>query len=369
MVSADDRTKDRTISRLDLAPFPYRSSPIRPGPVSIPPDWHLRSRLKARQLALLVAVAEHRSLRQAAEHIAVTQPAATRMLKELEDALGVPLFDRYAWGMQATAYGETMIRYARGVLTDLSEARDEMAALAAGAKGKLRIGSVTGAVPGLLAPALEKVRLGRPGLKVFVLVNASDVLAAALRQGTLDVAIGQLPADAEPGEFQCEPLRAEPLCLVARADHPLALRRKLHASSLAGLTWILHPPQSGMRTDVGAVLARAGFSLPGDVIETVSIVATLALLQGSDAISVLPADLALHYATFGLLARLPLELPEVGSATELLTRANRRLAPAAQDFVAALRSLAARSAHKPAAKTAASPASRAGMRARGAARR
>jgi len=308
-------------------------------------------------------------LRQAAEHIAVTQPAATRMLKELEDALGVPLFDRYAWGMQATAYGETMIRYARGVLTDLSEARDEMAALAAGAKGKLRIGSVTGAVPGLLAPALEKVRLGRPGLKVFVLVNASDVLAAALRQGTLDVAIGQLPADAEPGEFQCEPLRAEPLCLVARADHPLALRRKLHASSLAGLTWILHPPQSGMRTDVGAVLARAGFSLPGDVIETVSIVATLALLQGSDAISVLPADLALHYATFGLLARLPLELPEVGSATELLTRANRRLAPAAQDFVAALRSLAARSAHKPAAKTAASPASRAGMRARGAARR
>src|SRR6188768_4293666 len=98
----------------------------------IPPDWHLRSRLKARQLALLVAIAEYRSLRQAAEHIAVTQPAATRMLKELEDALGVPLFDRFAWGMQATVYGETMVRYARGMLTELSEARDEIAALAAG---------------------------------------------------------------------------------------------------------------------------------------------------------------------------------------------------------------------------------------------
>ena len=106
----------------------------------------------------------------------------------------MPLFDRFAWGMQATPYGETMIRYARGVLTDLSEARDEIAALASGAKGKLRIGSVTGAVPGLVAPALQTVRLGRPGLKVFVLVNTSDVLAAALRQGTLDVAIGQLPA-------------------------------------------------------------------------------------------------------------------------------------------------------------------------------
>ena len=178
---------------------------------TIPPDWHLRSRLKARQLALLVAIAEHRSLRQAAQHIAVTQPAATRMLKELEDALGVPLFDRFAWGMQPTTYGDTMIRYARGVLTDLSEARDEIAALASGAKGKLRIGSVTGAVPGLVAPALQSVRQGRPGLKVFVLVNTSDVLAAALRQGTLDVAIGQVPADAERGEFDAEPLRDEPL--------------------------------------------------------------------------------------------------------------------------------------------------------------
>ena len=335
---------------------------------SIPPDWHLRSRLKARQLALLVAIAEHRSLRQAAEHIAVTQPAATRMLKELEDALSVPLFDRFAWGMQPTPYGETMIRYARGVLTELSEARDEIAALAAGAKGKLRVGAVTGAVPGLLAPALQKVRLGRPGLKVFVLVNASDVLAAALRQGTLDVAIGQLPGDAERGEFDCEQLRAEPLCLVARADHPLALCRKLDASALAGLTWILHSPDSGMRGDVDAVLARAGLAPPYDVIETVSIVATLALLQGSDAISVLPVDLALHYAKYGLLARLPLGLPGGGSAMELLTRANRRLAPAAQDFVAALRALAP-SAHRSAATPAASRATRAGTRARGGAPR
>jgi DNA-binding transcriptional LysR family regulator len=331
---------------------------------TIPSDGHLRSRLKARQLALLVAIADHRSLRQAAQHIAVTQPAATRMLKELEDALGVPLFDRFAWGMQSTPYGDTMIRYARGVLTDLTEARDEIAALASGAKGKLRIGSVTGAVPGLVAPALQSVRLGRPGLKVFVLVNTSDVLAAALRQGTLDVAIGQLPADAERDEFDSEPLRDEPLCLVARAGHPLTRGRTLVPRSFSGITWILHPPESRMRADVNAMLARAGLTLPGDIIETVSIVATLALLQGSDAVSVLPIDLALHYAKYGLLARLPFEFPAGGSATELLTRANRRLAPAAQDFVAALRSFAPRPAQKSDATPAAARATRAATRAR-----
>ena len=331
---------------------------------TIPPDWHLRSRLKARQLALIVAIAEHRSLRRAAQHVAVTQPAATRMLRELEDALGVPLFDRFAWGMQATPYGDTMIRYARGVLTDLSEARDEIAALASGAKGKLRIGSVTGAVPGLVAPALQVVRQGRPGLKVFVLVNTSDVLGAALRQGMLDVAIGQLPADAERGEFDVEPLRDEPLCLVARAGHPLARAKSIDIAALANKTWILHPPESPMRADVNAMLARARLTLPGDVIETVSIVATLALLQGSDAVSVLPLDLARHYADYGLLARLPFDFPVGGSATALITRANRRLAPAAQDFVAALRNLAPSSATKIGAPPAASRATRRATRAR-----
>jgi DNA-binding transcriptional LysR family regulator len=313
---------------------------------TIPPDWHLRARLKARQLALLVAIADHRSLRRAAQEIAVTQPAATRMLADLEDALGVPLFDRFAWGMQSTPYGDTLIRYARGMLTDLSEARDEIAALASGAKGKLRVGSVTGAVPRLLAPALRAVREGRPGLKVFVLVNTSDVLAAALRQGTLDVAIGQLPADVDAAEFAVEPLRDEPLCLVARAGHPLARAKSIDAASLAGVTWILHPPDSGMRADVNALLARARLTLPGDLIETVSIVATLALLQGSDAVSVLPVDLADYYREYALLARLNLRLPAGGSTTELLTRRNRRLAPAAQDFVAALR-LVATSAKSP----------------------
>jgi DNA-binding transcriptional LysR family regulator len=199
---------------------------------------------------------------------------------------------------------------------------------------------------------------------VFVLVNASDVLAAALRQGRLDVAIGQLPSDAEPDEFDVEPLRDQPLCLVARAGPPAGVEPQARRESARRAHVDRASPESRMRTDVDAVLARAGIVLPRDVIETVSIVATLSLLQGSDAISVLPVDLAVHYAKYGLLAQLPLALPAGGSATELLTRANRRLAPAAQDFVAALRSLVSRSAAKPAATPAASPATRAATRAR-----
>lgn len=315
---------------------------------TIPPDWHLRARLRVRQLALVVAIADHRSLRRAAADVAVTQPAATRMLAELEDALGVPLFDRAPWGMQPTPYGDTMIRYARGVLTDLTEARDEIAALAAGAKGTLRVGSETGAVPRLVAPALQRVRRDRPGLRAFVLVNTSDVLVAALGQGTLDVAIGHLPARVDAAEYDVLPLRHESLCIVARAGHPLARVRSLAPAALSSMPWILQPPDSSMRAEAGALLARAGVRAPVDLVETVSIVATLALLETSDAVSVLPADLADHYAAQGLLVRLPLALPAGGGpVTELITRRNRRLTPAAQELVATLQRIAAAPKREP----------------------
>ena len=99
------------------------------------------------------------------------------------------------------------------------------------------------------------------------------------------------------------------------------------------------------------------------------IVATLALLQSGNAVSVLPQDLARHYADYGLLARLPLDFPAGASATELITRANRRLSPAAQDFVAALRNLAPSPATMAAAAPAAARATRGGMPARRAAQR
>ena len=306
----------------------------------VPPAAVLRSRLKARQLALVVAIAERGSLRRAALDLAVTQPAATRMLAELEDALGVALFERAAWGMQPTLYGETLIRCARGVLTDLAQVRDEIAAIASGARGVVRAGAETGNVPGLLVPALARVRAAHPGVRAYLLVNSSDVLVAALARGELDVALGRLPPDTDADEFDVRPLAQDRLCVVAGAGHPLAGARRVDATSLEGATWVLHPPDSGMRAEAAALLGRAGLRPGRDVIETVSIVATLALLQSGDALAVLPWALAGHYASRGLLVRLPLETPGAVIETDIITRRRRALAPAAQALCAALDAVA-----------------------------
>lgn len=309
-----------------------------------PSERAFTSRVKLRQLLLVAALDERRSLRKAAADLAMTQPAATKLLRDLEAAVGLPLYTRHAWGMAPTPYGETLARYARGLVAELAEARHELAAQAEGAQGNVRIGGVTGAVPGILAPAIRRMQAERPGVALFVLVNATEVLLAALRQGTLDVAVCPLPADADTADLVVRRLGDEPLRIVARAGHPLAQARGAGAEALVRVPWIVQAPESPLRRDVDAMLSAAGLRLPRSVVETVSVVATLALLQESDAVTAMPKALADHYARYGMVVALPVDLAAPASRYELVTRARRELSPAARAFVAMLGTDAARAA-------------------------
>jgi len=296
----------------------------------------LLGRLRARHLALVVALDTHRSLRRAAAEIALTQPAATKLLHDLEDALGAPLFERHAWGMSPTPHGETFARLARGMLNDLAQAQADIAAQREGALGSLRVGGVTGSVPRFVAPAISALRERHPRVRVYALVNTSEVLVDALRRGELDVAVTPRPPDDELAGIETRALADEPLTIVARSGHPLARKRSVALAALSALTWIVPPAGSPLRRDFDAIHAAAGARPPTDLIETVSIVATLALLQASDALSLLPEGLARHYQAPGMVARLAVALPGAGTRYEVMTRASRPLAPAAQAFVEAL---------------------------------
>jgi DNA-binding transcriptional LysR family regulator len=93
-----------------------------------------------RQLLLLVALDEEGNIQRAAQMLNMTQPAASKLLKELEDVLEVQLFERLPRGMQPTWYGESMIRHARMVLTNLNQANDELMSLKAGRFGQVGLG-------------------------------------------------------------------------------------------------------------------------------------------------------------------------------------------------------------------------------------
>ncbi len=290
-------------------------------------------RLKSRQMLLLLAVHELRSLRKAAASLNMTQPTATKLLQDLEHTIGLPLFDRGRRGMQPTNYGEVMIRHARLVLADLDRTRLELDALSSGATGQVKIGAVISAIPFLLAKAVAKLKRQHPGLSVSIDVGTSDALVPALAKGELDVLLARPLVLADRPEFNYEELIDEPLHIVSRVDHPLASHSSLTLQDLAAWPWTLLPAGSPMRKVLQPVFAEMGPGQPRDIVETSSMMTMIALLQESDMLAVMPADFTDFNVKHGLLQRLPINLPPIMGAYGIVTRRDRPLAPGTITFL------------------------------------
>ena len=296
-------------------------------------DTALLMRLRIRQLLLVAALGHERHLGRAAAALGVSQPAATKLLQQAEETLGVPLFTRGARGMAPTASGEVLIRYARQVAVEFGWAREQMAALRSGLRGLLRVGSVPGALPQLLAPALAAYKREHPKVAVAVVVETSDVMLAQLERGEVDLVLGRLTDGSNEDDFASVLLLQEPQVVVVRRGHPLAASAA--APTLADLVrwpWVLQPPGSPQRSRFEAALREAGLRTRLDITETASTIATTALLEVSDMAAVMPASLAAHYGRLGLLEVVALPLPLRVPPIHLITRRQRELSPVAQAF-------------------------------------
>jgi DNA-binding transcriptional LysR family regulator len=300
-------------------------------------DAALLMRLRTRQLLLLEALGREHNLGRAAAALGMSQPAATKLLQQTEDALGVRLFTRLARGMEATPTGEVLIRFARQALVDFGFAREQMAALRSGLRGRLRLGSVPGALPQLLAPALAAYKQQHPRVAVSLVVETSDVMLDLLARGEVDLVLGRPTQGHSDEELEIEPLLGEPQVAVVRQGHPLLAKETLALEDLVRWPWVLQPPGSPQRSRFESALREAGLHARLDITETASTVATTVLLEASDMAAVMPASLAAHYARLGVLQVVPLELPLQVPSIHLVTRRHRELSPAAAGFVEVLK--------------------------------
>lgn len=313
-------------------------------------DAALLVRLRTRQLLLLEALGREHNLGRAAAGLGMSQPAATKLLQQVEETLGQQLFARQARGMQPTPAGEVLVRYARQALVDFGFAREQMTALRSGLRGRLRLGCVPGALPQLLAPALAAYKRGHPRVAVSVLVETSDVMLEHLERGDVDVVLGRLAEGHYEDELESRALLAEPQVAVVRSGHPLLRQAAVTLPDLVRWPWVLQPPGSPQRSRFEAALREAGLHARLDITETASTVATTALLEASDMAAIMPASLAQHYARLGVLRVLPLELPLKVPPIHLITRRHRELSPAAARFVQEVVGLAAPAGPRPGEK-------------------
>ena len=304
-------------------------------------DRFVRSHLKTRHLVLLVELGRHGSIMHAAEAANLTQPAASKLLGELEHALGVLLFDRLPRGVAPTWYGQIMIRRAGAALAEMDAAHQEVMELLSGLRGRVDVGSVLTPSASLIPEAVSLLKQRQPRVLVSISVETSKILVQRLRSGELDVVVGRILDTDAAAELNFEPITDEPHSLVVRTGHPLAGRTDLDLEELVHQGWILPPTGSILRDRLTALFLSQGLEPPAETVETLALPVIANLLIGSDMVVALPQELVLPYLQTGLLTVLPFDLGLRMDLYGIITRRQHQLSPGAEAMLATLREVAA----------------------------
>ncbi len=300
----------------------------------------LARRLRLQQLMLFEQVRASGSLLAAAGELAMTQPAISKSLHELESQVGGPLFVRGKRGVVLTELGRRFEPHAASMLAELRQLAETLNATQAGTRGQVVVGTLISASAALLPAAIERLRRDAPDVVVTVRVGPNTLLFPLLARGELDVVVGALPgatavAGAERARLASQPLYEEALRVVVGAQHPLARRRKLALAELMGLDWIVPTPDSMAWPSVRAFFGATG--LPARRIESVSILTNLALLASGPMVALMPQAAAERFAHLGQVAVLPIRGLGAFGAVGYTVRADRAPSAATERFLAALR--------------------------------
>ncbi|MGQ7249707.1 LysR family transcriptional regulator [Halomonas sp. V046] len=303
------------------------------------PDWFLDVRLKCRHFELFVALDDQRNLHRAATTLGISQPAASKLLGELEQRLGVRLFERHSRGLDPNWYGEVMVRHARDMLSSLQRTGTELNALRHGNAGTVTVGTVMDPAVTLLTQALEATRRRLPGLKVSVDVDVSQALIVDLLDGRLDLALCRIPAGFDAGDFVFEEIGEEAICVVCRRDHPLAQEASPDLAAMLEYPWSLQPGGALMRQRFNYLVTYHGLVPPTQIVETSDILMSLAQAAATDTLTVTTrkvAELLCDPKRYCLLpTREPLSVQPYG----LVTLREKRLSPGAAALTTQLRQI------------------------------
>ena len=296
----------------------------------MPNRSNLAARLQLRHLRLIDAVAAHRQLSLAAQALALTQPAASRTLAEVESLVGTALFDRHPRGMTLTPVGEGLARHARNILDELAHAAEAVEKLRQGTGGVVRIGAVTGAAVGYVVPAIRLLKLTAPDVELHIDVANSAVLLTGLEAMRYDMVLGRLRADADPAAFTIRRARGERVHILAHRDHRCAGRARLDLAELATSDWVIQGPGAPIRRAIEEAFLDIGAPLPRRVTNTASLLMTLSLLRNPEVVTPISQEVAdLLTSSQPDLRALNVTEPINVAPYSLITLKARRLSPAA----------------------------------------
>ena len=294
------------------------------------------TRLKLRQLRLLVAVGTHGNIQNAARELGISQPAATKMIQDLEIDFEVTLFTRTNRGVVPTVFGDSLIRHGKLIFAQVSNAAQELDDLNEGNSGRVVVGTLLAASTKLLPAAIATVLHDRPKIAIKINEGTNEVLMPALLSGEIDLIVGRLSSHRYRDRLQQEKLFEDRVMAVVGNHHPLAKAKALPFAQIKPFGWILPPPETTMRRQIDQFFISKDQYAPPFAIESVSYLANRALLQSNDWIGLMPAEVVQQDVANGMLTALDWNVPFGQSPIGLTYRSATAPSPAGQALKEAL---------------------------------
>lgn len=287
----------------------------------------MENRIKYRHLQCFLEVSRQGSVGRAADVLALTQPAVSKKLKELEDMLGVRLLDRSKKGVELTQFGEVFIKYAGTSVAALREGANSVSEAKHKGRARLSIGVLPTVAASLLPITVQKFRESGLDVTLNIVSAQNTLLLSQLRVGELDLVIGRLGEPDQVTGLTFEHLYSERVSFVVRPGHPL-LKGPFDANRIADYT-VLYPPQGSIIFPaVESYMVALGIGSVPDRIETISDPFGKEYIRHCDAIWIVSRGVVSRELDSGELFELPLAGQETLGPVGLTTRADR--VPSAQ---------------------------------------
>jgi DNA-binding transcriptional LysR family regulator len=275
---------------------------------------------------------------KAAAELAISQPAVSKAIADMEHTFGLRLLDRSRSGIEPTAYGRALVARGRTVFDELKHGVEELAFLADPTTGDLRIGSTESLAAGFLPAVIERFSREAPRVHLDV---AQAVLNALhyreLRERGIDLLLGRIPTPFDEGDLEAEVVYDDQVVVVAGRHSKWARSRRLQLADLTGERWILPPPDT-MPSSLAAELFRAcSAEMPRAPVTTLSIHLGCQLVASARFVTMLPASV-LRFSNYNQsLKVLPIKLPAQRRPVGIVTLKNRTLSPVARRFIECVR--------------------------------
>lgn len=284
--------------------------------------------MKLNQIRDVLAIVERGSLRAAARHLGVTQPALTRSVRELEHELGAALFERRPTGMALTGIGQAFVRRAASIQHEVERVRTEVEQLKGNHVGALSVGLSTVSHIALLSRVVASFEQRYPNVRLHISEGLFPALERDLQDGAIDFYVGPLAGDEHPFEMIVERLFTNRRLVFGRHGHPLVGATSL--AQLVGARWVVDALTLVGKDELGPLFARHGLPAPRVAVSGQTSLSTIVTAASSDLLAMLPQQWRPILEGTGLVTVIPVRETLTAATICIVKRAHLPLTPAAE---------------------------------------